>query len=75
MSFRSRQAKRKKKTAIAATKSRYAQVMRGRYYLTTVKRACRCCACGTKLQLRADLVYRSDGPVTSVCAAPTVTRL
>jgi hypothetical protein len=64
MSYRSREAKRRKKTAIANTKRENVTVMRSRYYLTKVKRACRCSSCGAKLRLGEDMVFRKDGPVT-----------
>lgn len=50
--------------AIATTKRQNVVVMRSRYYLTTVKRVCRCSSCGAKLRLGDDMVFRKDGPVT-----------
>jgi hypothetical protein len=38
--------------------------MKVRYYLTRVKRECRCSACGTKLRIGGDIVFRKAGPVT-----------
>jgi hypothetical protein len=63
MSYRSRESKRRKKAAVAQTKRQHSATMATRYYLTKVKRACRCSACGCKLAVRADMVYRHDGPV------------
>ena len=64
MSYRSRESKRRKKAAVAQVKREHSGVMRTRYYRTKVKRACRCSACGCKLAVGADMVYRHDGPVT-----------
>lgn len=64
MTYRSRRSRRRKKAAIAATKREHSEVMRTRYYLTKAKRACRCSACGCRLRVGDDLVYRRDGPVT-----------
>jgi len=64
MSYRSREAKRKKKAAVAQMKREHGVAMATRYYLTKVKRACRCSSCGGKLAARSDMVYRHDGPVT-----------
>jgi hypothetical protein len=64
MSYRSRESKRRRKAAVAATKRVHRDVMRTRYYLTKVKRACRCSSCGDMLRVGKDLVYRHDGPVT-----------
>lgn len=63
MSHRSRESKRKKKAAVAQTKRKHSAAMASRYYLTKVKHACRCSSCGTKLRVKADMVYRHDGPV------------
>jgi hypothetical protein len=54
----------KKKVAIARAKREHGDTMRRRYYLTKVKRACRCSACGGKLRVKDDMVFRKDGPVT-----------
>jgi hypothetical protein len=67
VSYRSREAKRRKKAAIYATKGQYADLTKARYYLTKVKKECRCSACGAKLRFGADMVYRKLGPVT-LCA-------
>jgi hypothetical protein len=64
VSYRSREAKRRKRASIRATKDEYRQRMESRYYLTKVKRECRCSACGMKLRFGTDLVYRKLGPVT-----------
>jgi hypothetical protein len=64
MSYRSREAKRRKKAAVAAVKREHSDAMRSRYYLTKVKRACRCSGCGCRLAERIDMVFRKDGPVT-----------
>ena len=64
MSYRSRESKRQAKVAIASTKRQHSATMAGRYYLTKVKRACRCSSCGDRLRVKADMVYRHDGPVT-----------
>ncbi len=64
MSYRSRESKRRKKAAVAKTKRQHRPEMASRYYLTKVKHPCRCSSCGCKLAVRADMVYRHDGPVT-----------
>jgi hypothetical protein len=63
MSYRSRETKRRKKAGIAASKREHSTAMRSRYYLTKVKRACRCSSCGKRLRERMDMVFRKDGPV------------
>jgi hypothetical protein len=68
MSYRSRESKRKKKAAVAQTKREHRDAMASRYYLTKVKRACRCSSCGKRLRDRMDMVFRKDGPVT-LCVA------
>lgn len=73
MSYRSREAKRRKKAAIHAAKKEQRNVRSNpspRYYLTKVRYDCRCSSCGTKLRKRADMVYRHLGPVTlCLCCA------
>jgi hypothetical protein len=64
MSYRSREAKRRKKAAIRAAKGEHRRSMDARYYRTKVKRPCQCSSCGCKLKMNADLVYRRAGPVT-----------
>jgi hypothetical protein len=64
VSYRSRESKRRRKAAIRATKLEYRETTRTRYYLTKVKRDCRCSGCGHKLRTGGDMVYRRDGPVT-----------
>jgi hypothetical protein len=64
VSYRSREAKRRKKAAIRATKGEHRATMEARYYLTKVKRDCCCSACGAKLRFGADMVFRTAGPVT-----------
>lgn len=64
VSYRSREAKRRKKAAIRATKREHRTTTATRYYLTKVKRPCRCSSCGAKLRMGDDMVYRKDGPVT-----------
>jgi hypothetical protein len=64
MSYRSREAKRRKKAAIRAARGEHRERMDARYYLTKVKRPCSCSACGFKLKMGNDLVYRRAGPVT-----------
>lgn len=64
MSYRSRESKRKKKAAIQSVKREHGKAMRSRYYLTAVKRECRCSSCGLKLRVKGDMVFRKDGPVT-----------
>jgi len=64
MSYRSREGKRRMKAAVAQVKRAHGATMATRYYLTKVKRACRCSSCGCKLAVKADMVYRHEGPVT-----------
>jgi hypothetical protein len=63
MSYRSRESKRRKKSAVAQVKREHGATLAARYYLTKVKRGSRCSSCGGKLAVKADMVYRHDGPV------------
>jgi RNase P subunit RPR2 len=64
VSFKSREKKRRAKIAVAQVKRQHGATMRTRYYLTKVKKDCRCRGCGAALRKGADLVYRHDGQVT-----------
>lgn len=64
MSFSSRERKRRAKIATAKAKRTHRDVMSTRYYLTLVKKPCRCSACGGKLGPGVEMVYRHAGPVT-----------
>jgi hypothetical protein len=64
MASRSRRTRRRKGTAAAKAKRAHGDVMRERYYLTEVKRPCRCSACGRRLREGAEFVFRKLGPVT-----------
>ena len=68
MSYRSREAKRRKKAAVHAAKKKDQRNVRSdpnpRYYLTKVRYDCRCSGCGRHLRKRADMVYRQLGRVT-----------
>lgn len=66
MSFRSRQKKRKAKAAIAKNKRAYADVIRGRWYLTVAKRTTCCARCGGVLREGRELVYRAE-PREALC--------
>lgn len=64
MSYRSRESRRRKRQAIAAAKREHRETIASRYYVTPVKRECRCSSCGAKLRLKANMVYRHNGRVT-----------
>jgi RNase P subunit RPR2 len=64
VSYRSRERKRQAKAAVAKVKREHSATMRVRYYLTKVKRDCRCKSCGGILRTGSDFVYRHDGQVT-----------
>jgi hypothetical protein len=64
LSYRSRERKRRAKAAIAKTKRESSSVISVRYYRTIVKHACRCSACGGRLRIGGEMVYRHNGPVT-----------
>lgn len=64
MSYRSKEKKRKAKIAIRQTKLQHREAMATRYYRTDVKRPCRCSACGKRLRVGDEMVYRHNGKVT-----------
>ena len=49
MPYSRRSRTRRKRIAVNRAKREYADVMAKRYYLTLVKRDCRCSACGRKV--------------------------
>jgi hypothetical protein len=62
----SRSRDRRKRIAVKKAKREHAEVMAQRYYLTLVKRDCRCSACGRKLRARRkggsdEMVYSRGG--------------
>jgi hypothetical protein len=62
---KSKQERARVRIAVARARKQYASTMVKRYYLTFVKRDCRCKACGRKLRTGADqMVYRKQGDVT-----------
>jgi hypothetical protein len=65
MSYKTREAKRRKSAAIHGAKRKNPNP-NPRYYLTKVRYDCRCSSCGAKLRKRGDMVYRQLGPV-SLC--------
>ena len=62
MSYKSREKKRRKRTAINNVRTRHGETMKGRHYLTVVQRDCCCNVCGRSLRIaRADdVVYRHE---------------
>jgi hypothetical protein len=64
VSYESRRSRRRRKLGVAAARREHGEVMRGRYYLTRVRRACRCAGCGGRLVVGGEMVFRKDGPVT-----------
>jgi hypothetical protein len=57
MSYPTRQKKRQRRIAVAQAKHRNREQMSRRYYLTLVKRACRCAARGCRLRVGDEMVY------------------
>lgn len=71
MSFKSREKKRRARAAqaaIARTRIEHTDVMKSRHYLTFVKRACSCNACGGSLRERSEMVFRFE-PKEVLCVS------
>jgi hypothetical protein len=64
VSYRARERKRRVRAAVARSKRQNRSVIAARYFLTVVKRACRCAGCGARLVEGGEMVYRHDGRVT-----------
>jgi hypothetical protein len=62
VSYRSRERRRRAKIAKAQVRERHGETMKGRHYLTLVKRTC-CCnskGCGKSLRKGDECVYRRE---------------
>lgn len=66
MSFKSRERKRRMRAAQRTARQRHGEVMKGRWYLTIVKRDCCCNRCGRALRKGGDLIYRHS-PKEVIC--------
>ena len=73
MSYRTREARRRKRAAVAKTKREHAETIRHRYYLTIVKRDCRCAACGCRLRRGEEMVFSKAGANGASSSSSSVT--